>query len=279
MSIASVVSDSFDTTTLQGSQLGLSLLLPVNFPVNRECTLNNLFNIFPSEEINTYPKLRYFGVGIRGAYNADDGILSSAYNPAKTNMNLYSLIPIRCRPIDEDLSEAERANYRLRQRKLLKDGNEYFLYYLKTLTFGSEIKFKRINPLSGKEETYELNPEYLTPEPVKPDTSGTIESTVASIVAYCEATVDLEASEILEYIRVQYEGDTRWAKISELGFFTGIDTTVAGMTGQNVPINYTESIYTQLYNHSTWTGSPLTHEGMKIHSTFEICSDGAITSK
>ena len=279
MPYASVVSDSFNSTTLLGSHLNLSLILPVQFQLNRECTINNLLNVFPSEEITSFPKLKYFGVGIRGAYNADDGILSSAYNPPKTNMNLYSFVPIRCRPVDEDLTDSERKLYRMRVRKVLNDGNEYFLYYLKTIEFGQEIKFKRINPVTGKEEPYELNPEYLTPTPVKPDTSNTVESSIASIVAYCEATVSIDATEILEYIRVQYEGDSRWAKISELGFFTGVDKEVSGMTGQNVPINYTEAIYTQLFNHSTWTGTPLSHEGMSIKSTFEIRSDGAITEK
>ena len=128
----SIVADSFDTTSLLGSQLGLSVLLPVAVEEHPELTLNNHLNI--AVNANTLngevPKLRYFGVGIGGSYNADDSILVSAYNPARTDMNLYRLIPIRCRPVDEDLSDSERSKYRLRQRKTLADGNEYFLYYL-----------------------------------------------------------------------------------------------------------------------------------------------------
>lgn len=275
--MASIFSDSFDVTTLIGSHLGLSALLPVSFKMQREYTLNNYLNIAPDETFNEMPKLRYFGVGINGCYNADDTYLVSAYNPKRINMNLFHLIPIRCRPVDEDLSDSERAYYRLRQRRVLDDGNEYYLYYLKCLEFGSEIKYKRINS-TGAEEPYELDPEYLAPKPEKPSTNSTVDTTnTSSIVAYCEAKVQVAADEILEYITLKFKGDTRYARVSELGFFTGVDKQVAGTTGQSVAINYTEAIYTMLYNHSTWTGTPLTHSGMDLNSTFEVSSSGVIS--
>ena len=272
----SVIADSFNTTTLLGSHLWLSSLLPVNFDLKREDTINAHLNIFPNEEFSEVPKLRYFGVGIRGCYNADDEILSSAYNPSRVNMNLFGLIPIRCVPIDEDLPDAERAHYRLRQRKVIGT-EECFLYYLKLMEFDSAgIRFKRINNSTGEEIPYELNPEYLSPTPVKPSTNNTIETTDSSIVAYCNATVNLKASEVLEYINRRYDGDTRWARISEIGFFSGVDKQVTGSSGQGVPFSYNEAIYTMLYEHLTWTGTPLTHVGSNISSVFEITSSGAI---
>lgn len=274
----SVVADSFDVTTLLGSDIGLSGLLPVEFKKRKEFTLNTHLNIFPAEPFDVRPKLRYFGVGIQGCYNADDGILSSAFNPQRTDMNLYTLIPIRCRPVDEDLSDAERKLYRLRKRQTIK-GQEYFLYYLKLIEYNGGIKYKRINPIDGSEEPYELDPSYLSPTPVKPAADKTIISSQAKIVAYCEARVYVEAADVLEWIRVQFDGDTRYAKISEIGFFTGIDKELTGKTGQNVSFNYTEGIYTMLYNHCTWTGTPLTREGMSIDSIYEITSQGGITEK
>jgi len=277
----SVIADSFDTTSLLGSQLGLSVLLPVTVTEQPELTLNNYYNI--ATQYNTLngevPKLRYFGVGIKGCYNADDGILSSAYNPERTDMNLYQLIPIRCRPVDEDLSDSERAKYRLRLRKTLTDGNEYFLYYLKVLNFNEGVRFKSINTNTGAEDTYELSTEYLNPKPKKPNTNVTIETAATSIVAYCEANVEISGKEVLEYINVAYNGDTRYAKISEIGFFTGVDREVPGSVvsnNQSVAINYTEACYTQLYNHATWLGTALSSEDMTIQSTFQITSNGSI---
>ena len=277
----SIIADSFDTTSLLGSQLGLSVLLPVTTTEQPELTLNNYYNI--ATQYNTLngevPKLRYFGVGIKGCYNADDGILSSAYNPERTDMNLYQLIPIRCRPVDEDLSDSERSKYRLRLRKTLTDGNEYFLYYLKVLNFDEDVRFKSVNTSTGAEDTYELSTEYLDPKPKKPNTNVTIETSATSIVAYCEANVEISGKEVLEYINVAYNGDTRYAKISEIGFFTGIDREVPGSVvsnNQSVAINYTEACYTQLYNHATWLGTALSSEDMTIQSTFQITSNGSI---
>ena len=271
------VTDSFDVTSLLGSKLGLSLLLPINSTKDTQFTLNHLLNIFPDStgDEGETPKLRYFGVGINGCYNADDTSLHSAYNPKRTDMNLYSLIPIRCRPVDEDLTAAERANYRLRVKKTLNDGNEYYLYYLKVLNFTStEIKFKRVSPLTGKEEGYELSDAYLNPTPEKPNTDTTVETSASSVIAYCDATITLEASEILEYITIQYNGDTRYAKISELGFFTGIDSEVSKYGD-----TYKEALYVQLYNHVTWLGANLTREGMSFESTFQITSNGSIAEE
>ena len=271
------VTDSFDVTSLLGSKLGLSLLLPINSTKDTQFTLNHLLNIFPDSagDEGETPKLRYFGVGINGCYNADDTSLQSAYNPKRTDMNLYSLIPIRCRPVDEDLTAAERANYRLRVKKTLNDGNEYYLYYLKVLNFTStEIKFKRVSPLTGKEEGYELSDAYLNPIPEKPNTDTTVETSASSVIAYCDATITLEASEILEYITIQYNGDTRYAKISELGFFTGIDSEVSKYGD-----TYKEALYVQLYNHVTWLGANLTREGMSFESTFQITSNGSIAEE
>ena len=104
--------------------------------------------------------------------------------------------------------------------------------------------------------------------------SSSIETNSSSIVAYCEASVDVSASEILEYINIAFDGDTRYAKISEIGFFTGIDAQVTkdGTT-------YMESLYTQLYNHVTWLGANLTREGMTFESTFQINSNGSIAEQ
>lgn len=273
------ISDSYDVTTLLGSHLGLSMLLPVQYDPKNEFSLNTFLNVCPHEPFNEMPRLRYFGLGIRGCYNADDEILSAAYNPKRTNMNLYRPVPIRCRPVDEDLTPEERALYRLRQRKVLSDGNEYYLYYLKVCNFGTEIKFKRINPATGQEEGVELDPSNLQPEPVKVSDEKTLSDTTAQILAYCEARVNISASEVLEYITAEFRGDTRYAKISEVGFFTGIDKIVNGTVSGNIAIQYTEAINVHLYSHACYLGTSLSKEGMFMDSTWEICGNGSVTYK
>ncbi len=273
----SINSDSFNVTSLNGSQLGLSCILPVTFPVQREFTLNNLLNIKPNQPFDQTPKLRYFGVGINGCYNADDGNLVSSYNPSRTDMNLYELIPIRCVPIDHDLTAAERKKYRLRQLKTMEDGNQYYLYYLKVIDWSNDITYAKIDSVTGTEVEYELDATNLRPKPEKPNSNSFTVSANSSIVAYYQANLKLSADEILEYITLQYKGDTRYARISEIGFFTGVDVDVSD-TANTTQINYTESIYTQLYNHTTISGIPLTKSGMRFEAPFRITSTGIITA-
>lgn len=270
-------SDSFNVTTLLGSQLGLATILPVTYPVQREFTLNNHLNIAPNMDLNETPKLRYFGVGINGCYNVDDGNLVAAYNPARTDMNLYGLVPIRCVPIENDLSAVERKQYRLRQLKTMPDGNQYYLYYLKVLEWSNDITYAQINSADGTEIPYELDASNLTPKPTKPDSNSFTISSTSSIIAYYQASLNLTSDELLEYITLQYNGDTRYSRVSEIGFFTGVDTEISG-TANTTPITYTEAIYTQMYNHLTISGIPLTKTGMRLNAPFRITSTGIITS-
>ena len=272
----SVNSDSFNVVTLNGSQLGLSCILPVDFPIQREFTINNHLNILPNVEITQTPKLRYFGIGINGCYNVDDENLVAAYNPSRTDMNLYHMVPIRCVPVENDLSAVERKKYRLRQMKTMSDGNAYYLYYLKVLDWSQDITYVQIGP-DGTEIPYELDASNLKPKPVKPNSNTFVTSNNSSIVAYYQATVTISADEVLEYIRLQYNGDTRKARISEVGFFTGVDVDVSG-TANTTPITYTEAAYTQLYNHTTISGIPLTKSGMKLTAPFRLTSTGILTA-
>lgn len=273
----SVVTNQFNVTTLLGSQINLSAVLPVSFPLNRQFTLNNYYNIFPTAEISESPKLRYFGIGTGGSYNADDKDLVSAYNPSRTNMNLYKPIPIRCVPVDEDLTDAERAHYRLRQRKII-NGEAYYLYYLKLVEWDDNIYYTRVNLQDNTEEAYELDASNLTPTPNVANANTTISSATSTLLAYYRFTLNLTAAEVLEYINVAYGGDTRYARISEIGYCTGVDFQAAGTTGAEgtTSISYTEAAYTQLYAHETSLGYPLDVTGASINKTVRVTSSGIV---
>ena len=55
----------------------------------------------------------------------------------------------------------------------------------------------------------QLNSSFLTPTPTKAVTDGTLE-TKGSILAYCQAKIDLTASEVLEYRGVRFPIDDQW---------------------------------------------------------------------
>ena len=96
-----------------------------------ETTLNHKYGVQNRVNPDMVPSLGYFGIGIGGCYNANDGFLVTAHDPKAIEMDLYQPIPFRCVPVDEDLSDAERKFYRMRVRKDI-NGQAYFCYYLRS---------------------------------------------------------------------------------------------------------------------------------------------------
>lgn len=93
-----------------------------------EATLNSKYNLYPNEMVpNKKHGLLYFGVGTGGI--RPDGDL---YMPGSNDLDLYNSIPIRCRPIDQDLQQHERYKYRMRVLQKIQD-QWYWCYYLKLL--------------------------------------------------------------------------------------------------------------------------------------------------
>ena len=209
-------------------------------------TLNSKYNVFQTEEPQSVPKLMYFGLGINGFYNVDDGNLSAPYYPAADELDLYEPIPLRCVPVAEDLSSAERAQYRMRVEKTV-NGERYYCYYLKCLSvMDNVVKLTRTNPISKEEEPFELSASKLTPTPRIPTTSGEVEGTITEVNASLALGINWMGSEVLEAINVLYNGDMRRAKISEIGIYSGEDREVNGYNSNSETLRYTESIYTQL---------------------------------
>lgn len=192
------------------------------------------------------PRIQYFGLGIKGFVNADDGILANPYLPSNKELDLYEPIPLRCVPIDEDLSAAERANYRMRVRKTI-NGVPYFCYYLKKLQIvDNVVQITQTNPITNQQEPYNFSAADLTPIPAVPATSGEQSGEVATANISFRVGLEYFGSEVLEAINAMYAGDMRYAKISEIGLYSGQDQQVNGFDANNVPFQYTESIYTQL---------------------------------
>lgn len=235
-----------------------------------DTTINSKYSIYHNvipEEGMTVPKIMYFGLGINGFYNVDDGNMSAPYHPAADELDLYEPIPIRCVPVANDLSSTERANYRMRVEKIF-NGERYYCYYLKKITLiDNEVQLTRTNPVNKTEEPFELNPSKLIPTPVIPTTSGEVEGIISEVNASLRLGLNWVGSEVLEAINVIYGGDMRRAKISEIGIYSGIDYNVTGYNNVNAEITYTESIYTQLAYKICNIGSVITsdkYDGSRI---------------
>lgn len=219
-----------------------------------DLTLNHKYGVQQNVPPLQKPTIAYVGFGNNGCYNVDDGMLSSPRSIKNDNKDLYRPMPIRCVPVDEDVSPAEREFLRMRVRET-HHGQDFYCYYLTPIIFTSNVIMTKTNPDTLEEEPYEEDPNGLTPTPPIESGSGTIISgdneVNVSLLGYVEAT----GAQLLEGARIIY-GDERYAAISELGLFTGEDMVVTGEspTGQ---IQYTEAIYAQLAVHSTFISMPM----------------------
>lgn len=218
------------------------------YPIDTNTTLNTLYNVFPNdnEGVVAAPSIMYFGIGIMGCYNTGDQNQQKPFQPRQYELNLYEPIPFRCVPIDQDLSTAERTLYRMRVERQF-NGERYWCYYLKKLeVVDVSSKITRIDPITGEASPYEFSKEYLTPKPIKGDTSGTMEGSLTEIVVTKRVRAALVGSEVYEAINVIKNGDLTYASISEWGLFTGIDKQVTGFDVSGVSSPYTEAIYAQM---------------------------------
>ena len=217
-------------------------------------SLNAKYNIGPSLTPSSLPAIAYFGIGIGGAFNIDTGNLSQPYPVLTTNMDLYTPIPFRCVPVEQDLSATELANYRMRVRKTI-NGADYFLYYLKRITYNqTTVQLTETDPVTGLQTPYTLDYSNLNPQHPTVNSIGTVTSTVTEVNASVTSTLPLTGAEVTEVINVLYAGDLRYAKISEIGLYSGQDQNFSGLDASGAAINYTEAILAQLNMQYCWLG-------------------------
>lgn len=250
----------------------ISSSVDIPYELLYDTTLNSKYNIFPGgvdgmEASFSVPKLRYFGIGTKGHYNVDDSNLSAPYRPSSDELDLYEPIPFVIRPVDEDLSAAERSMYRMRKERTI-NGQRYYCYYLKKIVvLDNAVQLTRTNPTTHEEEPFELNSDKLNPIPTKPTVSGETEGVITEVNASVRLELNWTGSEVLEAINVLYNGDMRYAKVSEIALYSGIDYNVQSTDANNNPLQITEAIYTQIAYKICNIGSVVTsasYDGSRI---------------
>lgn len=247
--------------------------VPSQFTIMQQTTLNYKHEVFQSIVPTTKPIIQYFGLGIRGFRNVDDGIIARPYLPSNKELDLYQPIPIRCVPIDEDLSAADRAAYRMRKRVTV-NGTPYFFYYLKKLTIiDTAVRVTQTNPLTNEQEPYEFSAADLNPTPPTSSTSGEQSGDTTRVNIGYRVGIEYTGAEVLEAINTIYGGDMGYARISEIGLYSGEDQQVLGRDANNVEFQYTESIYTQLCYKICNTGNTVTSASHKGNRQF-LLGDG-----
>jgi hypothetical protein len=229
----------------------ISNVSPVYLP---DTTINSKYNNNPTLLPSSPPKISYFGIGVNGFKNLNDQNLSAPFVPSAKNLDLYKPLPFRVVPVANDLSDADRAKYRMRVMQTI-DGQQYWCYYLKKLSFiDNRVNIISTNLTTGVETVLsDFDPLDLNPTPQNTSAEGVTE-TDTKVSTSLSVSIQITGVEVIEAINVLYGGNLLKAVISEIGVYTGNDQDVTMSDGSGGSFTGTESIFTSLAYHYTSLG-------------------------
>ena len=299
MASETVLRSSGVYTTILGALNQFQAFTDLKYKSMFETTLNNKYGILTGYNNGNPPELpalRYFGIGTQGYQNIDNKQSALPFPGDGRMMDLYRPLPIRCIPLQEEkniLTLEERKQYRLRTVHTY-NGIDYACYYLKLIDFSDEISIVK-KDADGKETEYDLVPDsWLSPIP--PDINqlgGNINANLNRIIVRASGTCTVKHEEIMEAVKVIYNSELDYARISEIGYYTGCEVPVAytpGGTdsdqlpiGENTVLTATqtevpEAFFVQLAKGHCFRGSELFTEGSyitpKVTLEADICING-----
>lgn len=243
------------TNTGWGNMIMKCIVTRQPFTLPQYTTLNERYEILAEESIG--PKhgkdfeLKYFGVGIRGSNCI--GTNSLGVSKLKVNqhqpidMNLFTHIPVLCRPVDADIDNVNRAKYRLRKIELGFDGNPYIFYYLKLIDFSHYNP--QVNKVTRDENGNEDPKPYVpkrddlfNPQPVDFTSEGSVPISNVYLNSSAILGCTLFQGDLQEMANACLKkwGDASLAAINETMIVVGYDTKTDGQTGGGGVIRYDE---------------------------------------
>lgn len=255
------MSSQIISRTIYGAKLQTASLLGLPYVADPNSTLNEAFDLFKNEPRpnDAYPYMTYYCIGF-GGHRPEVGANSIPYMaPIKhrtRDANTFEPIPFLIRPVDEDLTSAQRDNYGMRVRKTI-NGDEFFCYYLKKIDL-STVEPEMIQTIKDGQtitntpfapEVTDLTP---TPPAVDPGQSTTTTGEFFSVAATIDiAFSDADVAELREVAEVMFS-DSNMAIISEVGLVTAHPKTVTGENASgDLTVNYVEALDAQISNHIT----------------------------
>ena len=219
-------------------------------------TLNEHYGILAEESLGQKNSrdlyLKYFTVGVRGS-NCD-GKDSRGVTKLKVNQhqpidaNLFTPVPFIARPIDNDLDNFNRLQYRLRVVEE-RNGILYAFYWLKLINFDkydpTENKITR-DPVTGVENVVALihrKDDLDNPQPVDFTSEGSvpISNEYVNSSAILDCSLDQADLREMSLACKIYFNDAGYASINEVGIAYGIDTENRGEIAGGATIQYTEA--------------------------------------
>lgn len=230
------------------SLLRLPLILKPNSTLNEKFSIHQTIAIAEDE----LPAVKYITIGNGGhrmIVGADNIPKPEAILHTPRHAGLYNHLPFILRLPQDDLTPAERLQYRLR-RSEVHDGTAYIAYYLKVLDLSNSLPILELrNVTDGVVTSTSFTPTAADLNPVPPaiNPGGVITTSGDYIAATSKVPFTMTTEDIAEFLNVCniIYGDPNYAMITEIGLCSGVDRTVTG-DFNGVSLGYTDSIGVQI---------------------------------
>lgn len=268
--------------TVYGIESLIYLLMGQTPVIEEYTTINERVDVLPDARPSPGEKFD-FGILIlgnkgHGSRPGVDGIaLPTVNDHLATDACLYGLLPLATRPLDDDLSEAERSRYCLRKVEPNDQGINVINYYgfripmdNRTLTVNKTL-IERDDSGNVTETPFVPSNDNLFPEiPDLPPGEAIVASrTSVRVNAIVDVTLSEEViTEFVEAVKLKYDGVENYAIASEFGLCLGTDRMVE-VESSTGTINFNESIGTQAYAY-TMEHKALFYNRQKLEISFDI---------
>jgi len=265
--------------TVYGAYLQTVQLLGLPVVIKDNSTLNEKFSIHNNEVLglNDVPTVKYIGIGNGGhrmVVGADNISRPEPVLHTPENAALYNQLPFVLRLPTNDLTAAERLNYRLRRVETY-NGTTYVAYYLKVLdltTTAPQLELRTLDAGVVTSSEYVPTVSDLNPTPPAVSPGNTLTTTGDYIAATAKLPFTMTPDDITEFLEVCniIYGDPNYAMISEIALCSGFDKGLPGdFNGSTV--NYTDAISVQVTNFITaFFSASFSNNGIGV--TFDIGS-------
>ena len=264
--------------TIYGAYLQTCLLMGLPVEIVPNTTLNEKLSIQPTAllGVNENPKMRYLSIGIGGHRSkvGTDGIDLVESLPHQTSHGgSYRMFPYALRPVDTDLSPAERERYGLRRIENI-GGVEYVAYYLRRLDLTNVVVKMQLNEVSGGiTTTTDFIPTSDDLNPTQPTLASgginTVTGNFLSATAKLQILFDtFDATEILNAAMVLYNSED-YAFITEMALVSGVDRSVTVTDPNSVNVTYNEVIAAQIVTHVS-TMQPMKSQRDGFTATLDV---------
>lgn len=233
--------------TMYGASLSLAQMLGKDYVIKENTTLNQLLDIYPTENLlpGQYPLLQYFCIGTGGNGIIENTDVYPYSNHSPLDAGLFNMVPFVLRETTNDLTPMEATKYRL--KKIIRvDGKDYIAYYLRRIDRDTEIDFKEnFYQISrrGSSDTIDIlnleSRDVLHPTPIS-KVGKIISNNSSYVTKLAKVILQLKSNEVQE-LKQAIKTLNADFNLTEIGLVSGVE--------KNFPTGETEAICTQILYH------------------------------